>query len=356
MTPQNDNILTARILAKTNEYLDFPSVVGHESPFLDHLARDFASLGVKVNRSQNICHIDLGGKGPLFMAHVDRHGAVSADDGAMIYAAYAVKNEKYGETVTPSPEFAEMVSQRYLGEEMFAYDRKTGGRIAYGDVAGAEVDAQGRLVMTIDGLPPLQPNTPMAFARHLRRVDGAYITGQLDNPISAAVLRIMAEHGLKGQIVFTAEEEIGRSAEHFIHWADQHLSETPNIIVLDTTPFDDAAGALAGAVVLRRRDATSSFQEQAVIRLEKAAQQVPAPIIFKDAFIEAENKARARRDLPPKSLGMTELGRIIAQSKGRYSGATLQIPTFNYHTNQESTTPKALVAFARTLTTVQKLS
>jgi hypothetical protein len=347
-----DAPLFARLLAKTNEYLDFPSVVGHETPYLDHLARDFEALGARVERPRNLCIVRLGdgGAGPVFLAHVDRHGAVTAEDGAPVYAAHAVKNTKYGDAAAPSADFAETVSRRYAGEEMFAYDRKTGGRIAYGDVTGAMIDAAGRLVFTLKEMPPLEPGAPLAFARKLDRSQAGYVSGQLDNPVSAAALRIAAEFGLKGTIVFTAEEEIGRSAEHFLGWAaGVGLAPGAELVVLDTTPFDDGAAALAGAVILRRRDATASFDPEAVRRLERAASSSGAPIIFKDSFIERENDARLRRGQTAKSMGLTELGRIARDSDGRYTGATLQVPTFNYYANNESTTPRALTAFVKTL-------
>ncbi len=352
-----DAALFARILAKTNEYLDFPSVVGHETPYLDHLARDFEALGAGVERPRNLCVVRLGeqagGEGPVYLAHVDRHGAVTAEDGAPVYAAHAVKNSKYGDATSPSADFAEAISRRYAGEEMFAYDRRTGGRIAYGDVTGAKLDADNRLVLTLKDMPALPPGTPLAFARKLDRSQVGYVTGQLDNPVSAAALRVAAEFGLKGTIVFTAEEEIGRSAEHFLTWAQAGgIKPGRELIVLDTTPFDDGAAALAGAVILRRRDATARFDPEAVRRLETAASGSGAPIIFKDSFIERENDARARRGQTPKSMGLTELGRIARDSDGRYTGATLQVPTFNYHSNNESTTPRALTAFVRTLSKV----
>lgn len=352
-----DGALFARILAKTNEYLDFPSVVGHETPYLDHLARDFEALGAAVERPRNLCVVrlgaPLGGDGPVFLAHVDRHGAVTAEDGAPVYAAHAVKNTKYGDASSPSAEFADTISKRYAGEEMFAYDRKTGGRIAYGDVTGAKLDADGRLVLALKDMPALEPGTPIAFARSLDRSQAGYVTGQLDNPVSAAALRVAAEFGLRGTIVFTAEEEIGRSAEHFLGWAQSGgVKPGRELVVLDTTPFDDGAAALAGAVILRRRDATARFDPDAVQRLETAASSGGAPIIFKDSFIERENDARARRGQPSKSMGLTELGRIARDSDGRFTGATLQVPTFNYHSNNESTTPRALTAFVRTLALV----
>ena len=350
MTQHGDADLFARVLAKTCEYLDFPAVVGHETPFLDHVAADFEALGAAVERPRNLAVITLDKPGPVFLAHADRHGAVIAEDGAAIYAAYAVKNEKYDEAADPSDAFVRTLSERHAGEEVFAYDRKTGGRIAYGDVTGARRDDQGRAVLQLSNMPALPAGTPIAFSRSLDRSQSGYIAGQLDNPVSIAALRVAAEYGMGGTILVTAEEEIGRSAAHVLAWAEAGgLSPTKDLIVCDTTPFDDGAAALAGAVILRRRDATASFHADQVSRLETAASSHGAPMIFKDSFLERENDARTRRGQAAKSMGLTELGRITALSKGAYTGATLQLPTFNYHTNRESTTPRALTAFVKTL-------
>lgn len=344
----DDAALAARILAKTNEYLDFPSVVGHETPFLDHLARDFTSLGLPVTRRQNLAVVDAGASEPIFAAHVDRHGAIIDWDGAARYAAFAVKNDKYGETSQPAAAFVEKVRARYRGEEMYAYDRRTGGRIAYGWVADVRHCPQTRrLVFDFDGLPRLAPETPVALARALDRRDGPYVSGQLDNPISAAVLRVAVELGLKGRVVFTAEEEIGRSASHFLGWASEALGETKDLFVLDTSPFPDPSEADKGAVVLRRRDATAPFAETAVARAEAAVRAAGAPALFKDAYVEAANAKLAADGKPPQSLGLTELGKIIQLSRGRITGATLQVPTFGYHSNNETTSAAAIVHLAR---------
>ena len=350
MSRPDDDVLFARVLAKTCEYLDFPAVVGHETPFLDHVAADFAALGAEAARPRNLAVITLDPPGPIFVAHADRHGAVIDADGSAVYAAYAVKNEKYGEASAPGEAFVRTLSERHAGEEVFAYDRKTGGRIAYGDVTGARLDDQGRAVLTLKTMPALPPGTPIAFSRSLDRSQSGYVAGQLDNPVSIAALRIAAEFGLGGTILVTAEEEIGRSARHMLDWARAGaLAPTSDLVVCDTSPFDDGAAALAGAVILRRRDAAASFNADQVSRLETAAGSVGAPMIFKDSFIERENDARNRRGKPAKSMGLTELGKITAASRGAYAGATLQLPTFNYHTNRESTTPRALTAFVKTL-------
>lgn len=353
MTLPADTELFARVLAKTNEYLDYPSVVGHETPFLDHLERDFSGLGFVVERRSNLCVVELGpndGTQPVFIAHADRNGAVLDADGRAVYAAQSVQNLKLTDVEHNPADFAETLSKRYAGETVFAYDRISGGRLAYGQVTGAQLDDQNRLILSLTNLPALPSGTPVALARALTNAKPGVVSGQLDNPVSIAALRIAAEFGLKGRLVFTAEEEIGRSAQHFLDWAQAGgQAPTTQLIACDTSPFEDGAAALAGAVILRRRDAYASFNTQAISTLEAAAGRAGAPMIFKDSFIARENDARARRDQPLKSMGATELGRITADSQGAYTGATLQLPTRNYHSNEETTSVKALTAYVRTL-------
>ena len=353
MIAWSDAELFARIVAKTSEYLDIPAVIGAETAFLDHLARDFEAAGADVSRPKNLC-VARCGEGPVMLAHVDRHGAFTAEDGAAIYAAHAVAEEKSADMAAPDVAFAERLAKRYAGERVFAYEPVTGGRIAYGDVRGARLDAAGRLALDLDGMIALPPGVPLAFARHLDSSSAGYVSGHLDNPVSLAALRVAVDAGLRGVFIFTAEEEIGRSAAHFLNWAQAgELPMTRELVVLDTSPFDDGAAALAGAVILRRRDATASFDADTVARLEQAASAAGAPIIFKDSFIERENGARQARGQDLKSMGLTDLGRIARMSNGDYTGATLQIPTFDYHSNKESTTPRALTAFVRTLVALE---
>ncbi len=342
MTDLSDPDLLARVLAKTYEYLDHPAVVGHESAFLDHIARDYAACGFKTQRPANLCVIDLGKPGPIFVAHADRQGAIIDEDGCAILATDALSTSK--------PRSPGHLSDRLTGAEVFAYDPQNGGRIAYGTVSEVEPNSQNRSVLKISELPNLTAGTPVALARCLDRTQSGFICGQLDNAAPLASLRIAAELGLGGQIIVTAEEELGRSADHLLKWAEAGgLDSTADLVVCDTSSFDDGAAALAGAVILRRRDAAASFNADQVSKLEKAASAAGAPIIFKDSFIERENDARARRGSDLKSMGDTELGQITAVSKGRYAGATLQLATFAAADGHDSTTPRALTAFVRTL-------
>ena len=55
------------------------------------------------------------------------------------------------------------------------------------------------------------------------------------------------------------------------------------------------------------------------------------------------------QDNKKSSLGVTELGRLINESKGELQGTTLQIPTIGYHTAEETTTTKSVEAMIKIL-------
>ncbi|GGC96676.1 hypothetical protein [Aquisalinus flavus] len=349
----DDFTLTARIIAKTAEYLDFPSVVGHETPFLDYLERDFSGAGFAVTRRRNLTIVETGSPGPIHCAHVDRHGVIMDGAGHGNFAAFAVKTEKYGQMAAPTRSLFDKIASRYRGEEMFAYDRETGGRLAYGDVEDVVFDTDNeRVRFHFRGFPPLPAGTPVAFSRTVQREGDNLVSGQLDNPLSAALLRVAAEAGLTGKIVFAAEEEIGRSAGHILQWAGERMTSFSAFLIIDTSPFADGGEAGKGTVVLRRKDANGAFDDAMVGRLETGAASLNIPVLFKDAFIEEANgKARAAGE-PEQGLGITELGRLVTMSQGQFTGTTLQIPTWNYHSNRETTTHAAVLNAARLLLSV----
>ena len=269
--------------------------------------------------------------------------------GGFVYAAHATRPDD-GRDGGVDQALASHLAERHAGEEIYAYDRISGGRIAYGEVSGATLNPPAQAALLITGMPDLPQGTPLAFARTLERNQRGFIAGQIDNALALAALRVGAEFGLGGRIIITAEEGLRRSAGHVLEWArSDGPAQTQDLVVCDTSPFDDAAAALAGTVILRRRDASASFHTDQVSRLERAANRAGAPIIFKDSFVERENDARIRRGRTVKSMGRTELGDLASLSRGAYTGATLQLPTFDHHTRHEATTPRAVLAFARTL-------
>ena len=70
---------------------------------------------------------------------------------------------------------------------------------------------------------------------------------------------------------------------------------------------------------------------------------------YKDAYIEQVNTERLAAGEEPRSLGSTELGRVIASSEGMVSGTTLQLPTSGYHTMNETVAIAACESFIRLL-------
>lgn len=63
---------------------------------------------------------------------------------------------------------------------------------------------------------------------------------------------------------------------------------------------------------------------------------------YKDEEIEAENKVRESHHEKFKGYRFTELGTLFKVSRGKYSGATLQLPTTNYHTVKEKASWKGV--------------
>ena len=65
--------------------------------------------------------------------------------------------------------------------------------------------------------------------------------------------------------------------------------------------------------------------------------------------VQEENRRRQERGESPRSLGRTELGRVIAGSGGAITCTTVQLPTFGYHTPRETVSLAAMAATRRLL-------
>lgn len=344
-----DSVISARLIAKAQEYLEVPSVVGFEHPFLDHLVRDFTELGADVSRFEGGLVIK-NGSGPTYLCHCDRPGLIVGEGQRVSYAAEALTGRRPERFEGESAEFVESLKAVYAGSSVYAYVPETGGRLAYGTVNSVGLDEDQTSSFALNDMIALKAGTPLAFSGPLDRSRPGYVSGMLDNVISLACLRLAFEFGCSGTLVLTGEEELDRASERV---ADLVGSEAElsgrGLICLDVTEFDDAATALAGAVILRRRDRYASFDAATVSALETAAGAVGAPIIFKDSFIERENDARARRSLAMKSMGHTQIGALIAHSKGALDGASLELPVFRHDPKLQSTSARALIAMVKTL-------
>ena len=167
--------------------------------------------------------------------------------------------------------------------------------------------------------------------------------------LTAAILVYLFEIGFQGTAFFTAQEEAGRSWRYLLEWFRRFGSSTNQLIVLDTSPYAAPQDAERQDVVLRRRDANATFNEALTRQLEELCHAEHIAFSYKDRHIAEENQKLASEGKKLRSLGSTEMGRIIAASNGLVDGTTLQIPTTGYHTMHETASVRACEAFIKLL-------
>ena len=200
----------------------------------------------------------------------------------------------------------------------------------------------------MEGLEHLAAGTPVAFSDRLR-IENGYFKGQLDNILSAAALVHLFSLGYQGTAFFTAQEEAGRSWRYLLEWFRRFGGTTNQLIVTDTSPYADVELSNQQQVVLRHRDANALFNEQTTQHLIRCCDELQISYSFKDDYIDSLNKIAVAAGEAPRSIGSTEMGRITAASNGLVHGTTLQIPTTNYHTMDESASIEACQAFLAVL-------
>jgi putative aminopeptidase FrvX len=327
------------VVAKTIEYLAIPSVVGHEKLFLKYLKNDFENLGLTVTRHQGV--LEISGNAPqsvIISAHVDRHGLISLGGGKYSYAAEYIKEEKYQEDNQSSQKVLNAISDRFEDEIVYAYNPNTGDRLGEGVIRDCDpCIAAGNAVFFIEGMDDMPENTPIAYGRTAVS-DGKVLKGQIDNVVSLGVIYTLFQNGFQGTALLSCEEEIGKSWIHIMNWLEQKNIETKELIILDTSPYRETAPVEGGVVVLRNRDKSESFNPILVEKIKQRCTDLLMPFQVKDEYFLSMG-------LEIKDLGSTELGRIVQNSNGRWSGATVQIPTTEYHTSYETTSREAIETF-----------
>lgn len=163
------------------------------------------------------------------------------------------------------------------------------------------------------------------------------------------MLVYLFELGFQGTAFFTAQEEAGRSWRYLLEWFRRFGGSTNQLVVVDTSPFPDTTAARAQTLVLRHQDANAKFSESMTSQLAATCDLLGVSYQYKDEYIINQNQQLSQQGLAPKSLGSTEMGRIIAASGGLVDGTTLQIPTTGYHTMNESASLFACEAFLAVL-------
>jgi len=191
----------------------------------------------------------------------------------------------------------------------------------------------------------------VAFKDKLKISQGR-LEGQLDNVVTAAALVHLFSLGFEGTAFFTAQEEAGKSWRYLLEWFRRFGGSTNRLFVVDTSPFPDIESANSQLLVLREKDANASFNREATAMIENLCHKHKLSYLYKNRYVEAENQRRLTVGEKPRSLGSTEMGRIIAASNGLVDGTTIQLPTSGYHTMQESASVEAVEAFIHLLTVI----
>ncbi|MCW8986493.1 MAG: peptidase M42, partial [Gammaproteobacteria bacterium] len=327
-----------------------PSVVGAEHSFFRVLQRELEERGAKVTWYEGL--LVAQGSEPLstmYSVHIDRHGLICTGPNEFQYAAFvsANRSDLLGNSV--SEELMSKITGRYTGEQVYAYEPWSGIYRGNGIIKNSYVcEFRNNLIFEVEGLEDVVAGTPIAFKDKLNVVDGR-LEGQLDNVLSAAALVHLFSMGFKGTAFFTAQEEAGKSWRYLLEWFRRFGGSTNRLFVLDTSPFPNVEAANAQLLVLRKKDANASFNIESTQQIENLCKEIGFSYIYKDNYVERENEKLVALGEKPKSLGSTEMGRIIAASNGMVSGTTIQVPTIGYHTMKESVSLESVAAYINLL-------
>ncbi|MDP2609429.1 MULTISPECIES: peptidase M42 [unclassified Oceanobacter] len=349
--------LPAPLLDIIKSLIRSPSVVGAEHSFFRVLQRELEDRGARVTWYEGLL-VAQGNKPDslMFSAHIDRHGLICTGPNEFQYAAFVCggRSDLLGNSV--SEELMLQIVDRFVNEGVFAYDPWSGAYRGQGTIRNAYIcPYRNNLIFELDGMSHLVAGTPVAFQDRLRIAQGR-LYGQLDNVLTAAMLVYLFELGFCGTAFFTAQEEAGRSWRYLLEWFRRFGGTTNQLVVVDTSPYPDIAAASQQQLVLRHKDANAGFNHELTQALVSGCEQLGLSYRFKDDYIEQQNRQLAAAGLAAKSLGSTEMGRIVAASGGLVDGTTLQIPTTGYHTMNESAELGSGLAFVRLLCKLAGLS
>ena len=327
-----------------------PAVVGAEHSFFRVLQRELEERGAAVTWYEGLLVAQSREPGPAMLsAHIDRHGLVCTGPNEFQYAAFVSggRSDLLGNSV--SEELMLTIADRFDDMPVYGYEPWSGAYRGAGVIERAYIcEYRTNLIFELRGLDHLVAGTPVAF-RDTLTVTHGHLSAQLDNVLTVAILVHLFDLGFRGTAFFTAQEEAGRSWRYLLEWFRRFGGASNELLVLDTSPYASQQEADRQHVVLRHRDANAPFDQGFTARIEGLCREHGVAFDFKDAYIEKANTERLAAGEEPRSLGSTELGRVIAASNGMVSGTTLQLPTSGYHTMNETVSIAACDAFIRLL-------
>ncbi len=339
-----DNIEDFDIFLDTlKQLIRIPSVTGYEHSFFLSLKRELDELGIKTEYYDGL--LVAQGKNPndgMLSAHIDRHGLVCTGPNEFQFAAFLAKNRSDLKGNSVSEHIYLQINSRFLNQDVQAYEPWSGSYLGIGKITKVYIQEKiNNLFFEVDGLKHLLPGTPVAFVDKLN-INDDLIYAQLDNVISAAIIIYLYKKGYEGTAFFTAQEEAGKSWRYVYEWFTKNNINTNELLVLDTSPYANRQEADLQDIVLRNRDANAKFKSPLLKSLKNFCHKYNIDYSCKDLFIQEKNKLLKEENKDLLTLGSTELGRIVKESKGLIQGTTLQIPTTGYHTVEETANQKSV--------------
>ncbi|MDH5612738.1 MAG: peptidase M42 [Gammaproteobacteria bacterium] len=328
-----------------------PSVVSAEHSFFRVLQRELEERGAKVTWYEGLL-VAQGSKpySTMFSAHIDRHGLICTGPNEFQYAAFIAGNRTDLLNNSVSEELMTKITERFQSIPVFAYEPWSGAYRGNGVIKNSYVcEFRNNLIFEIDGLNDVVAGTPVAFKDKLS-INNDRLEGQLDNVLTASAIVHLFSLGFQGTAFFTAQEEAGKSWRYLLEWFRRFGHSTNRLFVVDTSPFPSVEAANEQLLVLREKDANAAFNKEATKLVENLCTENNLSYVYKDRYVEEENKKLVAAGGHARSLGSTEMGRIIAASNGLVDGTTIQIPTSGYHTMQESASWESVDAFIKLLT------
>jgi putative aminopeptidase FrvX len=319
-----------------------PSVVGAEHPFFVFLKRELEELELDVQYYDGV--LVAKGTNPdsgYLSAHADRHGLICTGQNEFQYAAFIAKNQADLLGNSNSEQLLKNFEMRFVDEKVQAYEPWSGSYLGIGKIKDAFLcKRRNNILFKIDGLEHLFPGTPIAFMDKLEINDEGYVSAQLDNVLSIALIIYMYHLGFQGTSFFTASEEAGKSWRFLLEYFKRLDKTTNELLVLDTSPYANIEDINHLDVILRNRDENGYFRSPLKSKIKKICIENKIDYHYKDAYL----KNKYIHNNTKGSLGVTELGRIIKATKGQIQGTTLQLPTIGYHTVEETTNKKSINA------------
>ncbi len=324
-----------------------PSVVGAEHPFFMTIKRELEELELEVEYYDGV--LVAKGSDPssgFLSAHADRHGLICTGHNEFQYAAFIAKNQADLLGNSNSEQLLKNFEMRFVDQKVQAYEPWSGSYLGIGTIKDAFLcKRRNNIIFKIDEFEHLFPGTPIAFMDKLEIDDEGLVSAQLDNVISVALIIYMYHLGYRGTAFFTASEEAGKSWRFLLEYFRRLDLSTNELLVLDTSPYNEIEDINHLDVVLRNRDENGYFRSPLKSKIKRIVIENNISYHFKDAYL----KNKMIHDGVKGSLGVTELGRIIKATKGDIQGTTLQIPTIGYHTVEETTRKSSVDAMVKIL-------